>query len=115
MQLEDHLGDIIGKARKMSEVSAASAAAAAGLSEPALTALEASGQTAQKINFPGLGRLLGIHPQKLHAIANGWLPAEKDLRCWRELRVFTTAADPMTVNAFLAWDGTTRDAALFDT
>ena len=115
MQLEDHLGDIIRKARKMSDVSAASAATAAGLSENELAALETSGQTAQKINLTLLAKTLGLHPRKLAGIAGGWLPAKTDLRCWRELRVFTTAAGELTVNAFLAWDAATRDAALFDT
>jgi glyoxylase-like metal-dependent hydrolase (beta-lactamase superfamily II) len=115
MQLEDHLGDILRKARKMSDVSAAAAALAAGLSENELTALEASGRTAQPVNCPVLGKTLGLHPRKLAAIAGGWLPAEKELRCWRELRVFTTAAEGLTVNAFLAWDADTREAALFDT
>jgi glyoxylase-like metal-dependent hydrolase (beta-lactamase superfamily II) len=115
MQLEDHLGDVIRKARNMSAVSASAAAAAAGISESELTALEASGQTAQKINFPVFAIALGLHPQKLAAVAGGWLPAEKNLGCWRELRAFTTASEGLTVNAYLAWDGASRDAALFDT
>ena len=44
MNLEDHPGDIIRKARAMSGVSAAIAAAAAGISETELSALEATGQ-----------------------------------------------------------------------
>ncbi len=71
--------------------------------------------TAQKINFAALGKILGLHPQKLEAIANGWLPAAKDLSAWRELRVFTTAGEGLTVNCYLVWDEVTRDAALFDT
>ena len=51
MNLEDHLGDIICKARVMSGVSAATAAAAAGISETELSALEATGQ-------PGSDRIL---------------------------------------------------------
>jgi glyoxylase-like metal-dependent hydrolase (beta-lactamase superfamily II) len=115
MQLEDHLGDIIRKARNMSAISADAAATAAGISESELTALEASGQTRQKINLPVLANTLGLHPQKLARIAGGWLPAEKDLGCWRDLRVFTTASKALTVNAFLVWDSASRDAALFDT
>jgi hydroxyacylglutathione hydrolase len=34
---------------------------------------------------------------------------------WRELRVFTTADDGLTVNCYLVWDEVTREAALFDT
>src|ERR1017187_8004713 len=116
MQLEDHLGDIIRKARAMSGVSSAAAAAAAGISEAELSALEETGIVpGQKINFSALGKILDLHPQKLEAIAGGWLPAAKDLSAWRELRVVTTAAERFTVNCYLVWDEVTRDAALFDT
>jgi hydroxyacylglutathione hydrolase len=115
MNLEDHPGDIICKARAMSGVSAATAAAAAGLSETELSALEESGKTAVKINSSKLAPLIGLHPQKLEAIASGWLPAQKDLSPWREIRVFTTTGDGLSVNCYLVWDEVTRDAALFDT
>jgi len=115
MNLEDHLGDILRKARLMSGVSVAAAAAAAGLAEAELTALEESGNASKKINFAALAPLIGLHARKLEGIAGGWLPAEKDLSAWRELRVFTTAGDGLTVNCFLVWDEVQRDAALFDT
>jgi hydroxyacylglutathione hydrolase len=115
MNLEDHLGDIIRKARAMSNVSAAAAASAAGISEAELSALETAGNAATKINFTALGKTIGLNPQKLEAIAGGWLPAAKDLSIWREIRVVTTADDGMTVNCYLVWDEVTREAALFDT
>jgi glyoxylase-like metal-dependent hydrolase (beta-lactamase superfamily II) len=115
VNLEDHLGDIIRKARAMSNVSTAAAAKAAGISEAELSALEESGQIGKRPDFTALARLVGLNPAKLEGIANGWLPAEKDLSVWRELRVFTTAGESMTVNCYLVWDEVTRDAALFDT
>lgn len=116
MNLEDHLGDIIKKARGMSNVAAAAAASAAGISEPQLSALEQSGNAGGlKINFAALGRAIGLDPQKLEGIAKGWLPTQKDLSGWRELRVFTTKDDDLTVNYYLVWDEVTRDAAVFDT
>ncbi len=115
MNLEDHLGDIIRKARAMSNVSAATAGAAAGMSEGELSALEESGRVVGKINFNALGRTIGLNPQKLEAIANGWLPAPKDLGLWREIRMFVSADEGLTVNCYLIWDEVTRDAALFDT
>jgi glyoxylase-like metal-dependent hydrolase (beta-lactamase superfamily II) len=115
MNLEDHLGDIIRKARNMSGVSAAAAASAAGISEDELSALEESGKSFGKINFAVLAKILGLNPQKLEGIANGWLPSPIDLSIWREIRVITTAGDGLTVNCFLVWDEVTRDAALFDT
>ncbi len=115
MQLEDHLGDIIRKARAMSGVTATVAATAAGLSESELSALEESGLCSRPINFAALAPRIGLNAAKLEAIANGWLPSKKDLSAWQELRVFTTAGDGLTVNCYLVWDDVTRDAALFDT
>jgi glyoxylase-like metal-dependent hydrolase (beta-lactamase superfamily II) len=115
MQLEDHLGDIIRKARAMNGVSATAAATAAGLSETELSALEETGQCSKKINFIALSPLIDLSAVKLTGIADGWLPSLKDLSAWRELRVFTTVADGLTVNCYLVWDEVTRDAALFDT
>ena len=115
VNLEDHPGDIIRKARAMSNVSTAAAAQAAGVSEAELSALEESGQTGKRPDLAALARLIGLHPAKLEGIARGWLPVEKDLSAWRELRMFTTAGGGMTVNCYLVWDEVTRDAALFDT
>lgn len=115
MNLEDHLGDIIGKARAMNNVSTAIAANAAGISENELSVLEENGKFSGKINFTALGKVIGLNPQKLEAIANGWLPKEKDLSQWREIRVFTTIGDGFSVNCYLVWDEVQRQAALFDT
>jgi glyoxylase-like metal-dependent hydrolase (beta-lactamase superfamily II) len=115
MNLEDHLGDIIRKARAMTNVSTAAAATAAGISEGELAALEESGQCAKKINFAALAPLTGLNVAKLEGIAKGWLPSPKDLSIWREVRVITTAGDGLTVNCYLVWDEVTREAALFDT
>jgi hydroxyacylglutathione hydrolase len=115
MNLEDHIGDIIRKARTMNNVSTAAAANAAGISENELSALEESGKVSAKINFSALGKILGLHPQKLEGIAKGWLPSQKDLSIWRELRVFTSSAEGLSVNCYLVWDEVQRDAALFDT
>ena len=116
MNLEDHLGDIIRKACAMNNVSTSAAANAAGISENELSALEESGNLSAKINFPALGKVLGLNPQKIEGIAKGWLPSQKDLSAWHEVRVFTTSGDRnFPVNCFLVWDEVTRDAALFDT
>lgn len=115
VNLEDHLGDIVSKARAMGGVSASAAARAAGLSEAELAVLERSGVAGKRPDFAALAGLLCLDPRKLEGIANGWLPAAKDLSAWRELRVFTTSGGGMTMNAFLVWDEVTRDAALFDT
>ena len=99
----------------MSGVSTATAAGRAGISEPELAALETTGRAGQGLNLAALAQSIGLNPARLEAIANGWLPAEKDLSPWRELRVFTTTKEDTAVNCFLVWDEVTRDAALFDT
>ncbi|MGO8765768.1 MAG: MBL fold metallo-hydrolase [Limisphaerales bacterium] len=115
MNLEDHLGDIIRKARAMNNLSAAIVAAAAGISESELSRIEETGVLAGKINFAGLGKITGLNPQKLETVAQGWLPAPPDLGLWPEFRMFTSTGEGLSVNCYLAWDEATRDAALFDT
>jgi hydroxyacylglutathione hydrolase len=115
MNLEDHLGDIVRKARAMSQASASAAARAAGLTEAELAALEESGQAPPRANLSALAQAIGLHPGKLEGIAQGWLPAEKELSTWRELRCLTGDARGMAVNAYLIWDEVSREAALFDT
>jgi hydroxyacylglutathione hydrolase len=115
MNLEDHLGDIIRKARAMNGVSLETAAKAAGLTERELAALEDSGATGKNINFTALGPLIELHPGKLEGIAKGWLPSPKDLSAWRELHQISTTEGGNTVHCYLVWDEVTREAALFDT
>jgi len=115
MNLEDHLGDIIRKARAMSNVTAPVAATVAGLTEAELAALEDSGQSAKKPDFEKLAPLIGLNASKLRSIAEGWAPTDKDLSRWPELRTITTAGEGITVNCYLIWDEISREAALFDT
>ena len=99
MQLEDHLGDIIRKARKMNAVSAPAAAVAAGISESDLAALESSSNCPVKANFAALAKVVGLHPEKLQSIASGWRPAAQELSRWQELRIISSSAEGLTVNA----------------
>jgi glyoxylase-like metal-dependent hydrolase (beta-lactamase superfamily II) len=115
MNLEDNVGDIIGKSRTSSNVSAEDAAAAAGLGIDEFSALEETGKFARRPNLPALAGKLGLHATKLEGIANGWLPQQRDLGVWRELRQITTAGTGFKVNCYLIWDEVTREAALFDT
>jgi glyoxylase-like metal-dependent hydrolase (beta-lactamase superfamily II) len=115
MNLEDHLGDIIRKARGMSGTGAAAAARAAGLTETDLSALEETGKAPERTRLESLAAALGLDPGKLRGISQGWLPSPTDLGRWRELRCVTTVGDGMAVNCYLAWDEVTREAALFDT
>lgn len=114
MTLEDHLGDIVRKARTAANVSAESAAQAAGISPDALKDLEESGNLTGSFNFQALGKLISLDGAKLERIAKGWLPQPVDLGNWRELRVVTTT-QTYGVNAYIVWDEVTREAAVFDT
>lgn len=115
MHLEDHLGDIIHKARTAANVTTPAAAQAAGLSEEELAKLEVSGKSSQRPNFTTLAAALGLNGKKLESIANGWLPTPQNLETWREIRTITTTRDDITVNCYLVWDEVSREAALFDT
>jgi hydroxyacylglutathione hydrolase len=115
MHLEDHLGDILRKGREAKGIALAVAAQAAGLAEPAYSALEETGRPGGQINLPALAGAVGLNAAKLERIAKGWLPATPDLSLWRELRRITTQANGMEVHCYLAWDEVTREAALFDT
>jgi len=114
MALEDHAGDVLAKARAAAGSSLAEVAAVSGLGPEAYAALEESGKAAGTPDWVGLGRKLGLDGAKLARIAGGWLPADRDLGQWRELRRITTERG-MAVNCYLVWDEVTREAALFDT
>ena len=115
MNLEDHAGDVIRKARMMANVPPAAAAKAAGLAETEYAALEDSGSAAKPPDFSALAELLSLDGRKLAAVARGWLPSEKVLSQWRELRQISTNENNTLVHAYLVWDEVTREAALFDT
>ncbi len=115
MNLEDHLGDIIRKARLMTNVTPEAAAQAAGLTTEEYATLEDSGKPPRPLKFQTLGPLIELDPVKLEGIAKGWLPEPPDLSVWPEFRQVTTNANGMDVHCYLVWDAVTREAALFDT
>ena len=115
MALEDHAGDVVGKARKMQGLTSGDVAKAAGISLADLDSLLATGRCPSKPDWSELGRLLGLDGFKLERIAGGWEPASKDLSRWRQFRQLTTSGPTMEVHAYLIWDHVHRDAAIFDT
>jgi glyoxylase-like metal-dependent hydrolase (beta-lactamase superfamily II) len=114
MTLEDHVGDILRKAREAGNISLEAVAQAAGITASALQQLEESGTVPSGLNFQAIGKLVALDGAKLERVAKGWLPAPVDLGNWRELRVVTTTKQ-YSVNAFVVWDEVTREAAVFDT
>jgi glyoxylase-like metal-dependent hydrolase (beta-lactamase superfamily II) len=115
MTLEDHVGDILRKARLRAKVTAEAVARAAGLAEAELGVLEESGRALRPADYAAAASLLGLDGGKLTAVAAGWVPAARDLGTWRELRCLTTSSGGMAVNAYLVWDEVSREAAVFDT
>ena len=114
MELEDHIGDILRKARKAANLSREAAARAASLSPDQITALEENGLCSGTPDYQKVADLVGLNGPKLEKIAQGWLPSDPQIARWRELRQITTA-QRMAVNCYLVWDEATREAALFDT
>lgn len=115
MNLEDHVGDIVGKARLHAGISLEAAARTAGLAPSELEHFEEAGTSATPPDLVALAGLLDLSPTKLQAVAAGWSPNPVDLETWREMRVITTQGGAFSVNCFLLWDEVTREAALFDT
>src|SRR5207247_405586 len=114
MNLEDHLGDIISKARTAANVSAEDAARAAGLGLDEFAELEETGRCAKRPGFQALAAKIGLDGAKLEGIARGWLPQKRDLGSWRELRQIITAGPGYKVHCDLVWDEVPRDAAVVD-
>jgi hydroxyacylglutathione hydrolase len=114
MSLEDHIGDIIRKARQAANVSKEVVAQAGGLKVPELEELEDSGTTGAKPNLSAIAGLVGLDGTKLQRIADGWMPKGVEVSQWREVRQITTT-QRMSVNCYLVWDEVTREAAMFDT
>ena len=112
MNLEDHWGDIISKARTAANVSAEDAARAAGLGLDEFAELEETGRCAKRPDFQALAAKIGLDGAKLEGIARGWLPQRRDPGSWRELRQIITAGPSYKVNCYLVWDEVTREAAL---
>lgn len=113
--LEDSVGDILRKARISTQVDEAAAAAAACVGLPAYQRWEATGTPPPGVDWQALGRLLTLDGGRLRRQSEGWRPAPVDLGQWHHLRQFSTHGNDMWVHAWLAWDPSTREAALFDT
>jgi glyoxylase-like metal-dependent hydrolase (beta-lactamase superfamily II) len=115
MMLEDHVGDVLRKARLMAKVPPEVVARAAGWTPEELAAVEDSGRWPRRPDFGALAGVLQLDARKLQTLAEGWRPAPVDTSRWREFRQFTTTQGGNTVHCYLVWDEVTREAALFDT
>jgi glyoxylase-like metal-dependent hydrolase (beta-lactamase superfamily II) len=98
MNLEDHVGDVVGKARTAAGVSKEEAARLAGLPPGEYQAWEATGQATRRPEYAALAARLGLHPAKLAGLARGWRPPVIDLGRWQVLHQITTAGAGFSVN-----------------
>lgn len=114
MQLEDHVGDIVRKARQAASMAKDWVAEKGEISVAELETLEDSGEVPDSANIVEMGNAVFLNGEKLKRIAQGWLPGNIDPSVWREVRQITTS-QRLTVNCYLVWDEVTREAALFDT
>ena len=72
MTLEDHAGDVVGKARKGLGVAPAQVAEAGGLSDVQYARFEEHGTYDELPDLVKIGELLQLNPDKLATIASGW-------------------------------------------
>lgn len=109
--LEDFFNDVVGKAMRGLGMTVESLAEASGV-EP--TAIQATREG--KVEPAVLLRLapsLRLHGPALVIMAQGgWTPEPLELE---GLAQANTTYHDMTVNAYVVWDTTTREAAVFDT
>ena len=114
MPTEDHIGDVIAKECFHRKTDHAYAAEIAGLPEDEFHSFLDSGHSQLPVNYSALAELLDFDERKLLGIAKGWEPAAIDLSRWSGLQQIVTEQD-FAVNAYLAWDTTTKECAIFDT
>ncbi|HEY0790637.1 MAG TPA: MBL fold metallo-hydrolase [Chthoniobacterales bacterium] len=109
--LEDLFEDIVGKAQRGLGLDDEALAEQAEISKAALQALKAGRGVAGQV--PAVARVLQLDPVALQeTYARAWKPAAQALN---GLAQFNTELLGMTVNAYVAWDPSAREAVVFDT
>jgi glyoxylase-like metal-dependent hydrolase (beta-lactamase superfamily II) len=110
--LEDTFADILQKAQRGLKLSLDEIAERSGVSVQTIRELhqgQVNPEALEKLAFA-----LNLHEPSLSAMAEGsWQP--KPVAAFPGFAMFTTWFGDMTVNAYLAWDPQTREAASFDT
>ena len=114
MTLEDHAGDVVGKARKGLGVSPEQVTEAGGFTAESYAKFEQDGTYDELPDLVKIGELLHLNPDKLATIISGWHPRAADLEANKTVRQITTN-EGMEAHCYLLWDAATREAALFDT
>jgi glyoxylase-like metal-dependent hydrolase (beta-lactamase superfamily II) len=112
IELEDNVGDIIGKAQRGLGISDSELAKKSGLNADAVR--KARDGEADETTLRALAPALKLNPSALVDLAQGkWKPAK--LENFDGLAQFNTSYNGMLVNAYLIWDPAAKHAAAFDT
>ncbi len=110
--LEDSFSDVIGKAQRGLRLSDTELAEKARVSSQKIRALRDG--TFDELALVRVAPVLGLAARQLCVLAQGqWQP--RNHGSVEGLEVFTTNYHDMTVNAYMAWDGRSKDAVAFDT
>jgi len=110
--LEDLFEDIVGKAQRGLGLSDQELSQKAQLKTEELRSLRSGSGESSKIG--GVARALGLGVHALEAsYAKSWYP--EDVPAVEGVEQFNTPFLDMTVNDYLVWDPTSKNAAVFDT
>ena len=110
--IEDTYADILSKARRGLGLEPSAVATQAGISPQLASGIFGGDFAADGVR--SISVVLGLHPDRVVDIAtNAYEPAE--IETLPGLASFNTVFDDMTVNSYLVWDESTKEAAAFDT
>src|SRR6267143_7074326 len=112
IELEDNVGDIIGKAQRGLGISDSELWKKSGMSADAVR--KARDGQAGEATLRAIAPVLDLDPNALVDLAQGKWKPEK-LGDFEGLAQFNTSYGGMLVNAYLVWDPATKHAAAFDT
>src|SRR5438270_5390037 len=112
IELEDNVGDIVGKAQRGLEISDSELAKKSGASADAVR--KARDGQAEEATLRAIAPVLDLDPNALVDLAQRkWKP--DSLKNFEGLAQFSTSYSGMLVNAYLVWDLGTKHAVTFDT
>ena len=112
IELEDNVGDIVGKAQRGLSISDSELANKAGVDADAVR--KARDGEADEATLRAIAPVLDLDPNALIDLAQGkWKPDK--LEKFDGVAQFNTSYGGMLVNAYLVWDPATKHAAAFDT
>jgi glyoxylase-like metal-dependent hydrolase (beta-lactamase superfamily II) len=109
--LEDTFADIVGKAMRGKKLADSDVAALASVNTAAVQSLRDG--TFDEVTARAVAPVLGLGAAQLLAAGKKtWYPQPIEVA---GLASFNTPFEDMTVNSYLAWDATNREAVAFDT